>query len=559
MKKAILSIKDLSVKFPDQQNPVLKHISFDLKEGESLGIVGESGSGKSLSCFSILNLLPEKARISSGKIDFFTKGKTIDLLSADKKEMQEIRGNEIGMIFHEPMSALNPVFTIGQQLHEVLKSHTSLSFSERTKKIVQLLEEVKIPEASQSLQKYPYQLSGGQQQRVMIAMAIANEPKLLIADEPTTALDLRVQKSVLSLIKDLQKKYNMSLIFVSHDLDLIKHLCDNVLVMYQGEIVEHGTSRHVLNQPKEAYTKALLHCKPKMNERLLRLNTLNSTENERITISPEHRAEKHKRIYEAEPILEIQNLSISYTRGKSLFRPASVKEQAVNQLSFSVYKGETLGIAGESGSGKSTLGKNIMRLIQEESGAICFHGKELKKLSRNELKEYRSRVQLIFQDPYSSLNPRQCIGDSILEPMRVHKTMNSLDEMRKRVLELLRQTGLEEEHYHRFPHEFSGGQRQRIGIARALSLNPELLILDEAVSALDLSVQAQILNLLNDLKEKFELTYLFISHDLSVVKYMSDRILVMNKGRLEELNEADALFNSPKSDYSKALIQSIIH
>ena len=559
MKKAILSIKDLSVKFPDQQNPVLKHISFDLKEGESLGIVGESGSGKSLSCFSILNLLPEKARISSGKIDFFTKGKTIDLLSADKKEMQKIRGNEIGMIFQEPMSALNPVFTIGQQLHEVLKSHTSLSFSERTKKIVQLLEEVKIPEASQSLQKYPYQLSGGQQQRVMIAMAIANEPKLLIADEPTTALDLRVQKSVLSLIKDLQKKYNMSLIFVSHDLDLIKHLCDNVLVMYQGEIVEHGTSRHVLNQPKEAYTKALLHCKPKMNERLLRLNTLNSTENERITISPEHRAEKHKRIYEAEPILEIQNLSISYTRGKSLFRPASVKEQAVNQLSFSVYKGETLGIAGESGSGKSTLGKNIMRLIQEESGAICFHGKELKKLSRNELKEYRSRVQLIFQDPYSSLNPRQCIGDSILEPMRVHKTMNSLDEMRKRVLELLRQTGLEEEHYHRFPHEFSGGQRQRIGIARALSLNPELLILDEAVSALDLSVQAQILNLLNDLKEKFELTYLFISHDLSVVKYMSDRILVMNKGRLEELNEADALFNSPKSDYSKALIQSIIH
>jgi len=550
----------LTIRFSKQEKPVVEGVNFRLNKGESIGIVGESGSGKSLTCLAILGILPKSAQVEQGEILFSEDSK--DLLKLNQKQLQNIRGNRIGMIFQEPMTALNPVFTCGDQVDEILKAHTSLNKKERNARVLELFQEVLLPEPEEVLKKYPHQLSGGQRQRVMIAMAIANNPQLLIADEPTTALDVTVQKHILDLLKKLQRKYEMALIFISHDLGVIKHITDRALVMYRGEVVEQGLTSDLLTHPEHPYTKGLISCKPPIDKRLVSLPVINDflygRGQETQEVTSKRRAEIHQQMYRAEPILEVKNLNIWYPRSSNLFGTAKEYFKAVQDVSFQVYKGETLGLVGESGCGKTTVGRTLMQLIQEKAGDIRFQNESITHLNPKDLRSVRRKIQLIFQDPYSSLNPRLTIGQIIFETMQVHKICKNNRERKERVIDLLEQTGLSAEHYNRYPHEFSGGQRQRIGIARALALEPELIICDESVSALDVSVQAQVLNLLNDLKAKYKLTYIFISHDLSVVKYMSDRILVMNQGKLEELNEADELYENPQSTYTKKLISAIL-
>jgi len=560
MTKALLTINNLTIRFSKQEKPVVEGVNFRLNKGESIGIVGESGSGKSLTCLAILGILPKSAQVEQGEILFSEDSK--DLLKLNQKQLQNIRGNRIGMIFQEPMTALNPVFTCGDQVDEILKAHTSLNKKERNARVLELFQEVLLPEPEEVLKKYPHQLSGGQRQRVMIAMAIANNPQLLIADEPTTALDVTVQKHILDLLKKLQRKYEMALIFISHDLGVIKHITDRALVMYRGEVVEQGLTSDLLTHPEHPYTKGLISCKPPIDKRLVSLPVINDflygRGQETQEVTSKRRAEIHQQMYRAEPILEVKNLNIWYPRSSNLFGTAKEYFKAVQDVSFQVYKGETLGLVGESGCGKTTVGRTLMQLIQEKAGDIRFQNESITHLNPKDLRSVRRKIQLIFQDPYSSLNPRLTIGQIIFETMQVHKICKNNRERKERVIDLLEQTGLSAEHYNRYPHEFSGGQRQRIGIARALALEPELIICDESVSALDVSVQAQVLNLLNDLKAKYKLTYIFISHDLSVVKYMSDRILVMNQGKLEELNEADELYENPQSTYTKKLISAIL-
>ncbi len=553
----LLSVEELSVSFGNKENSieVLHAISFDIFKNEILGIVGESGSGKSVTSLSIMGLLPKKQTTLLGNILFEEK----NLLKTDEKEFQKIRGSEIAMIFQEPMSALNPSLKCGFQVSEILRLHLKMNPSEAKKETISLFEKVKLPRPNEIFNSYPHQISGGQMQRVMIAMAIACKPKLLIADEPTTALDVTVQKEIISLLKSIQQETKMAMLFISHDLSLVSEIADRVVVMYKGDIVENETNVEIFKSPKAEYTKALLASRPSLNLRLAKLPTIASIADKSFVareVKAAERAKKHKQIYTQNPILEITNLEKQYFSNVGIFAKKEIVK-AVDNISFSVFEGETLGLVGESGCGKSTLGKTILQLERATSGSIKYRGKELTKLSKSEIRNLRKEIQIIFQDPYSSLNPRLMIGQALMEPMEVHGLGKNKKERKERVLSLLERVGLDESYFYRYPHELSGGQRQRVGIARTIAVEPKLVICDESVSALDISVQAQVLNLLNELKNDFGFTYIFISHDLAVVKYMSDQLLVMNKGKIEELGDADEIYENPQTEYSKKLIEAI--
>ena len=554
----LLDVRNLSVSFFSNhlENEILNSISFRLETNEVLGVVGESGSGKSITALSILGLLPKGiSKITKGNIDF--EGN--NLASPSNNLLQEIRGNKISMIFQEPMSALNPSMTCGKQVFENLIQHTSLSKKEIKGEALSLLEKVKLPNPERVYKAYPHEISGGQKQRVMIAMAIACKPKILIADEPTTALDVTVQKEIIAILKELQKETKMSIIFISHDLSLVSEIADRILVMYKGEIVEQGSTDKIFNKPDHIYTKALINSRPSLEIRLKKLPTIQDFLKQSVDntiISESEREHKHKTIYGKAPLLEIINIEKEYFSKAGLFKkPEGFK--AVNDVSFKLFEGETLGLVGESGCGKSTLGNAILQLDNATAGQIIYKQQDITNLSASEIRNLRKEIQIIFQDPYSSLNPRIPVGKAIMEPMSVHKLYNSDEERKEKMFEILERVGLSKEYFNRYPHEFSGGQRQRIGIARTVALNPKLIICDESVSALDISVQAQVLNLLNDLKENFGFTYIFISHDLAVVKYMSDQLLVMNQGKIEEIGEADSIYNNPKKNYTKKLIDAI--
>lgn len=559
--KVLLSVSDLTVSFGAKRtwNEVIHRISFNVHKNEILGIVGESGSGKSVTSLAVIQLLSTKNSKVSGEISF--EGN--NLLSQTKKTLRKLRGRDISMIFQEPMNALNPSLTCGYQVVEILRQHLKLSYTEAKKETLSLFSKVKLPRPNQIFGSYPHQISGGQMQRVMVAMAIACKPKLLIADEPTTALDVTVQKEIIDLLKEIQKDTQMSLLFITHDLSLISEIADRVIVMYKGNIVEEGTVSKIFDRgesgPDHDYTKALIASRPSMNKRLTVLPTIDSLASNTfnpIEVSPQQRALQHKAIYTRPPLLEVLNLKKEYFSNAGLFRSKEAIK-AVDQVSFKVFEGETLGLVGESGCGKSTLGKVIMQLEKASSGSIKYRGKQLIELSPSEVRELRKEIQLIFQDPYSSLNPRLLIGESLIEPILVHKIIQSKKVAKQKVIEFLERVGLDPSFYYRYPHELSGGQRQRVGIARAIVMEPKLVICDESVSALDISVQAQVLNLLNELKSDFGFTYIFISHDLAVVKYMADQLLVMRSGKIEEIGDADEIYSNPTTEYTKKLIEAI--
>ena len=555
--KKILDVLGLNISFGEnkQKTTVVHDIDFSLYENEILAIVGESGSGKSVTSKAIMGLLQDKNTHIKGRINF----EETSLLSLSSKEFAKLRGNDIAMIFQEPMSALNPSLTCGFQVAEILLHHKKVSASEVKKEVLQLFEKVKLPRPQDMYTSYPHQISGGQMQRVVIAMAIACKPKLLIADEPTTALDVTVQKEILQLLKDLQKQTGMSMLFISHDLALVCELADRVLVMYKGDIVEKGTVKEIFEAPKKSYTKALLGSRPTLDVRYKILPTIASIKDNSFipqSITSQQRAKKHQKIYTKTPLLRVENVAKSYFSRVGVFGQKQ-EIKAVNGISFDVFEGETLGLVGESGCGKSTLGKVILQLEKATKGSIFYKGKEITSLKSKDLRSLRKDIQLIFQDPYSSLHPRKIIGQAIIEPMEVHGIGSSKKQRKEKAMELLSRVGLEESYFHRYPHQLSGGQRQRVGIARTIAMEPKLVICDESVSALDISVQAQVLNLLNELKEDFGFTYIFISHDLAVVKYMADQLLVMNKGAIEEIGDADEIYANPVKQYTKKLIDSI--
>ena len=551
----MLQVHNLTVKFLSGkvENEVVKKISFDLKENKILGIVGESGSGKSVTSLAVLGLLP-KNTIQEGTIFFDEK----NLLKISDKELQQIRGNKIAMIFQEPMSSLNPTLTCGSQVAEVLKQHTGLNKKEMYQEVISLFQKVKLPLPDRIFNSYPHQISGGQKQRVMIAIAIACKPDLLIADEPTTALDVTVQKEIILLLKELQKENKMSILLISHDLSLVSEIADDVIILFKGEIVEKGNTTDIFHSPQHDYTKGLINSKPNLNQRLKKLPTVEDFIKNKIFTDVYTKRERdayHSKIYRLKPLLEIVDLKKYFNTSVGFTRKPLIK--AVDTISFKLYEGETLGLVGESGCGKTTLGRSIMQLEKVTSGKIFYKGKDITHLSKTALRNLRKEIQIIFQDPFSSLNPRISIGNAILEPMNVHGVLSNYKERKVYVIELLKKVGLEEDHFNKYPHEFSGGQRQRIGIARAIALKPKIIICDESVSALDVSVQAQVLNLLNELKSTFNFSYIFISHDLSVVKFMSDQLVVMNKGKIEEIDDADTIYKTPKSEYTKNLIDAI--
>ncbi|MEZ4839263.1 ABC transporter ATP-binding protein [Flavobacterium sp.] len=556
--KILLAVKKLIISFKKEKEyvPVVHDLTYCLYENEIVGIVGESGSGKSVSSLAIMGLLPKRiSLINNGSIIF--DGKDITHLS--DKEFQKIRGNEIAMIFQEPMSSLNPSLQCGFQVAEILTRHTSLPKKEIKTEVLSLFEKVKLPNPKELFNKYPHQISGGQKQRVMIAMAIACKPKILIADEPTTALDVTVQKEIIHLLKDLQQETKMSILFISHDLSLVSEIANRVLVMYKGEIVEQGNAKAIFENPQHNYTKALIASRPSLEYRLKRLPTIQdflSERGKREVVSAEERKENQKKIYAKAPLLEVKNVEKEYLSTVGLFGK-KLSFKAVDDVSFKIYEGETVGLVGESGCGKSTLGNAILQLDKATAGQIFYKGNDITKLNKDEIRKLRKEIQLIFQDPYSSLNPRIPVGKAIMEPMKVHGLYKNDAERKAKTIEILERVGLGEDFFNRYPHEFSGGQRQRVGIARTIALQPKLIVCDESVSALDISVQAQVLNLLNELKENFGFTYIFISHDLAVVKYMSDQVLVMNKGKIEEMADADELYANPKSEYTKKLIEAI--
>ena len=578
-KKPLLEVRNLVTEFHTEDETVtaVNNVSFTLHRGETIGIVGESGSGKSVTSLSVMQLIPDPpGKITAGEIIYHKEGhEPINLLQLPEAGMRTFRGNDIAMIFQEPMTSLNPVYTCGNQVMEAIRLHQHLPKAAARDLTIQLFREVKLPRPEAIFDSYPHQLSGGQKQRVMIAMAMSCEPSIMIADEPTTALDVTVQKTILELMNDLQVKFDMGIMFITHDLGVIAELADRVIVMYKGKIVEEGSVLDIFTNPQHPYTKGLLACRPPLTQRLHRLPTVadfmnldgegkmvesNRTVEEvkrKFIITPEEQKARHEKLYAQKPVLEVRNLKTYFPISKGMFGRATDYVKAVDDVSFDVFPGETLGLVGESGCGKTTLGRTILRLIEATEGTINFQGTELTELSHRDMREIRKDIQIIFQDPYSSLNPRITIGEAIMEPMNVHKILGSKTERKERVLELLRRVSLKEEHFNRYPHEFSGGQRQRICIARALALKPKFIICDESVSALDVSVQAQVLNLLNELKTEFNFTYIFISHDLSVVKFMSDRMIVMNKGKIEQLDLADEIYANPGTDYTKALIDSI--
>lgn len=556
-KEILLEIKNLVVEFKTESEKVkaVNNISFTLRQGETIGIVGESGSGKSVSALSAMGLIPSPpGRIRSGEIIYHSKSKGIvDLTKLSSSEMRQLRGNELAMIFQEPMTSLNPVITCGNQVMEAIILHQKIGKKEAQERTLELFKKVKLPRPEQIIDAYPHQISGGQKQRVMIAMAMSCNPSVLIADEPTTALDVTVQKTILDLMLDLQREQNMGILFITHDLGVIAELADKVVVMYKGKIVEQGPVMDIFSNPQHPYTKGLLACRPPLDKRLQHLPTITDfmeldskgeiiekeqTVQEAIhnaVITLDEREKWHAELYTRPKILEVKNLKTYFPINKSLFGKATEFVKAVDDISFDVYEGETLGLVGESGCGKTTLGRTILRLIEPTGGLISFKKQDITTVSDKDLRALRSDMQIIFQDPYSSLNPQITIGEAIMEPMRVHGLYNSEKDRKDKAMDLIKRVSLTEQQFYRYPHEFSGGQRQRVCIARALSLNPQFIICDESVSALDVSVQAQVLNLLNDLKSEFKFTYIFISHDLSVVKFMSDRMIVMNKGKIEEM------------------------
>lgn len=559
----LLNVKNLRVSFKGEDKQYIetvKGISFDIPENTTVALVGESGSGKSVTSLATMGLLP----VGQSKIDEQSKiifeGK--DLLSLSRTEMHKICGKDIAMIFQEPMSSLNPVFTVGNQIAEVLCLHMGLSRKQARQRVLELLKEVGIPSPETKIDAYPNQLSGGQQQRVMIAMAIACEPKLLIADEPTTALDVTIQKQIIDLLESLRKRRQMSMLFITHDLALVGEIADKVIVMRHGEIREQGAAEEVLEQPKDVYTRALLYCRPQMSQRPYRLPVTSDFMRQEDNILVEQSFDaseipERKRGLNGDEqiILEVKDLKKSFYSRKGLF--GKEEFQAVKGVSFKLAKGKTLGLVGESGSGKTTVGLLLMRLHQASGGQAFIEGKDILSLTEKEFAKYQRKIQIIFQNPYASLNPRFTIGQILLEPMQIHGIGKDDAERKQIALGLLDRVNLPEQAYYRYPHEFSGGQRQRIAIARCLTLKPEILICDESVSALDVSVQAQVLNLLQDLQDEFGLSYIFISHDLSVVKYISDQVMVMNHGEVVEIANSDELYAHPQHDYTKRLLQAI--
>lgn len=559
----LLHVKNLRVSFKGEDKQYIetvKGITFDIPANTTVALVGESGSGKSVTSLATMGLLP----VGQSKIDEQSKiifeGK--DLLSLSRKEMRKICGKDIAMIFQEPMSSLNPVFTVGNQIAEVLCLHMGLNRKQARQRVLELLKEVGIPSPETKIDAYPNQLSGGQQQRVMIAMAIACEPKLLIADEPTTALDVTIQKQIIDLLESLRKRRQMSMLFITHDLALVGEIADKVIVMRHGEIREQGAAEQVLEQPKDVYTRALLYCRPQMSQRPYRLPVTSDFMRQEDDVLVEQSFDaseipERKRGLNGDEqiILEVKDLKKSFYSRKGLF--GKEEFQAVKGVSFKLAKGKTLGLVGESGSGKTTVGLLLMRLHQASGGQAFIEGKDILSLTEKEFAKYQRKIQIIFQNPYASLNPRFTIGQILLEPMQIHNIGKDDAERKQIALGLLERVNLPEQAYYRYPHEFSGGQRQRIAIARCLTLKPEILICDESVSALDVSVQAQVLNLLQDLQDEFGLSYIFISHDLSVVKYISDQVMVMNHGEVVEIANSDELYAHPQHDYTKRLLQAI--
>ncbi|MEN7548662.1 ABC transporter ATP-binding protein [Rapidithrix thailandica] len=572
----LLKVKNLSVKFHAEKSspPALKNINLELGQSETIAIVGESGSGKTLTALSILQLINQKAAKVQGELYYQSSSfGEVDLLSLNDSQMKKIRGGEISMIFQDPTSALNPVLTCGKQVNEMFETHFQLISTEARKRTLELFRKVQLAHPSQVYSAYPHQLSGGQQQRVMIAMAVACKPKLILADEPTTALDVTTQKSILALLQNLCQEQGTSIVFITHDLAVAAHIAERIIVTYQGEIVEKGSVWDVFSKPKHPYTKGLLACRPRLDFNLSKLPTLNDF----LQVDGQRQVVKYTHVFESlrpnlqsskeksikaqvlssqEPLLEVCHLTTVYQKKRGFLH--KVKQlKAVDDISFKIYPNETLGIVGESGCGKTTLGKSILRLVQAHSGNVKYQGIDLMRLSSRAMRKYRKDLQIIFQDPISSLNPRIPIGEAIMEPMKVHNIGKNEHDRRGKAMELLEAVHLNPDYFYRFPHEFSGGQRQRISIARTLAVQPKFIICDESVSALDVSVQAQVLNLLNELKNKYDLTYLFISHDMSVIKFIADRVIVMHQGKVVEENYTEPLFTNPQADYTRKLIQSI--
>jgi peptide/nickel transport system ATP-binding protein len=575
----ILEVKNLTTVFRSDEDEIkaVNDVSFELYPGETLGIVGESGSGKSVTSLSIMRLIADPpGKISGGEIWYRSRqGDKVNLLALSNKQIRHYRGNEIAMIFQEPMTSLNPVFTCGNQVMEAIMLHQHVSKRVARQRTIDLFKEVQLPRPEQMVDAYPHQLSGGQKQRVMIAMAISCQPAILIADEPTTALDVTVQKNIIDLLHRIKEERGMSIIFITHDLGVIADIAARTLVMYKGRIVEQGSTMELFRNPQHPYTKGLLACRPPLNKKLLRLPTMRDFVIEDAEggftaagktidaiiaekLMPEGYEATHRAaLYKNPPLLRIEDIKTWFPVKKGIFGRVKDHIRAVDGVSFEVYPGEVLGLVGESGCGKTTLGRSILRLEEPTSGSIHFDNTDIRSLEGNALRKMRKHMQIIFQDPYSSLNPRLTIGYAISEPMYVHNLHGNDKNRKQKTLELLDKVGLSQKAYYRYPHEFSGGQRQRIGIARALALEPKFIICDESVSALDVSVQAQVLNLLNDLKTEFGLTYIFISHDLSVVKFMSDRIIVMNSGKIEEIGTPEEIYLSPKSVYTQKLIDAL--
>ena len=550
----LVSVRDLRVSFRlDKRSTfeAVKGISFDVPRNSTVALVGESGSGKSVTSLAILGLLPPENTIIDPKSQILYGGR--NLVGLSKAQLRALRGADISMIFQEPMTSLNPVFTVGFQLEEVLRLHMGMTGATARKRALELLEETGIPDPARRINAYPSQMSGGQQQRVMIAMAIACEPKLLIADEPTTALDVTIQKQILDLIAQLQKRHQMSVLFITHDLAVVGEIADHVVVMRHGEIREQGPAKALFEAPKDSYTKALLLCRPQLAHRPLRLPVIDDFISGR---GPQHTGDRARGVKPDDPvILDVRNLGKSFYSREGLFGQREFK--AVKNVSFKLARGKTLGLVGESGSGKTTVGLTLMRLHEATTGQALFDGKDILAMSKREFMPYKRRIQIIFQNPYASLNPRFTVGQILTEPMTIHGIGDSGQARADLVFNLLDRVGLPEASFYKYPHEFSGGQRQRIAIARCLTLKPDILICDESVSALDVSVQAQVLNLLQDLQDEFGLSYIFISHDLAVVKYISDQVMVMNEGEVVEVQNSDDLYRNPREPYTQRLLAAI--